>query len=58
VARFIANQLLGLNQRYFYPKDAAKSCFHRQRDWKVLPTQRAPELSYGHNVEFAWLMRD
>jgi mannobiose 2-epimerase len=46
---------LKVNQRSFYPKHAEKSCFHRQPDWK--PVQPVTgHLSYGHNVEFAWLM--
>jgi mannobiose 2-epimerase len=47
---------LDLNKRYFYPKDAGQSCFHRQPDWKEVTDPRSAGLSYGHNVEFAWLM--
>jgi mannobiose 2-epimerase len=42
--------------RYFYPKDAGQSCFHRQPDWKAVTDPKSAGLSYGHNVEFAWLM--
>jgi mannobiose 2-epimerase len=49
-------EALDLNKRYFYPKDAGKSCFHRQRDWKAVTDPKSAGLSYGHNVEFAWLM--
>jgi len=49
-------EALDLNKRYFYPKDAGKSCFHRQRDWKAVADPKSAGLSYGHNVEFAWLM--
>jgi mannobiose 2-epimerase len=45
-----------LNMRYFYPKDAGQSCFHRQPDWKAVTDPKSAGLSYGHNVEFAWLM--
>jgi mannobiose 2-epimerase len=47
---------LRLNANYFYPKDAGKSCFHRQPDWKEVTDPKSAGLSYGHNVEFAWLM--
>lgn len=49
-------EALDLNKRYFYPKDAGKSCFHRQPDWKEVTDPKSAGLSYGHNVEFAWLM--
>jgi len=45
-----------LNAKYFYPPDAAKSCFHRNPDWSEVTDPRSAGLSYGHNVEFAWLM--
>ena len=44
-----------LNATYFYPKDAARSCFHRQLDWQPVTAPSSAGLSYGHNVEFAWL---
>ncbi len=47
---------LELNQKYFYPKDPARSAFHRHPDWKWVEDERSQGLSYGHNVEFAWLM--
>jgi len=47
---------LELNMRYFYPKDPAQAAFHRQRDWKPVTDPASAGLSYGHNVEFAWLM--
>jgi len=47
---------LRLNARYFYPGDAGKSCFHRQPSWKEVTDPKSAGLSYGHNVEFAWLM--
>lgn len=49
-------EALNINRNYFYPLDAAKSCFHRQPDWKEVTDPRSSGLSYGHNVEFAWLM--
>jgi mannobiose 2-epimerase len=44
-----------LNARYFYPPNAGKSCFHRQLDWQPVTAPSSAGLSYGHNVEFAWL---
>jgi mannobiose 2-epimerase len=49
-------EALRLNQKYFYPKNPAKSCFHRQPNWDFVDDPRSAGLSYGHNVEFAWLM--
>ena len=50
------DEALRLNATHFYPKDAGKSCFHRQPDWKAVTDPKSAGLSYGHNVEFAWLM--
>lgn len=47
---------LRLNQRHFYPANPARSAFHFQRDWKPVTDASSAGLSYGHNVEFAWLM--
>jgi len=49
-------EVLRLNATHFYPKDAGKSCFHRQPDWKEVTDPNSAGLSYGHDVEFAWLM--
>jgi len=45
-----------INCEYFYPRNAGQSAFHRQPDWKPVTDPRSAGLSYGHNVEFAWLM--
>lgn len=50
------SEALRLNAKYFYPKRPGKSCFHRQPDWKAVTDPKSAGLSYGHNVEFAWLM--
>ena len=47
---------LRINQQYFYPVAAGRSCFHRHPDWSEVTDPRSAGLSYGHNVEFAWLM--
>ncbi len=49
-------EALRINMTYFYPKDAGKSCFHRHPDWSFVTDPSSAGLSYGHNVEFAWLM--
>lgn len=45
-----------INSTWFYPTDPSKSAFHRQQDWKPVLDPSSAGLSYGHNVEFAWLM--
>jgi len=49
-------ECLKINQKYFYPRDPARSAFHKTPDWKAVDGPRSAGLSYGHNVEFAWLM--
>jgi len=44
-----------INAKYFYPRNPAKSCFHRYPDWAPTTAASSAGLSYGHNVEFAWL---
>ena len=45
-----------VNMKYFYPKDPGSSTFHRNPDWSYVELPTSAGLSYGHNVEFAWLM--
>ncbi|HTL18214.1 MAG TPA: AGE family epimerase/isomerase, partial [Patescibacteria group bacterium] len=49
-------EALKINMTWFYPKDPAKCAFHRQPDWRAVTAPSSAGLSYGHNVEFAWLM--
>ncbi len=49
-------EALSVNRRYFYPRNADHACFHRTIDWKRVTGGRSEGVSYGHNVEFAWLM--
>jgi mannobiose 2-epimerase len=49
-------EVLELNKRYFYPDNAGSSCLHRKPDWSEVTNAGSAGLSYGHNVEFAWLM--
>jgi mannose/cellobiose epimerase-like protein (N-acyl-D-glucosamine 2-epimerase family) len=50
------HEVVRLNATYFYPMEARKSCSVRQFDWKELVEPKFSGISYGHNVEFAWLM--
>jgi mannobiose 2-epimerase len=45
-----------INCTWFYPKDPGKSAFHRKLDWTLMTGPRSSGVSYGHNVEFAWLL--
>lgn len=47
---------LEINRQYFYPVNPDASCFHRTPDWERVVGGRSDGISYGHNVEFAWLM--
>jgi mannose/cellobiose epimerase-like protein (N-acyl-D-glucosamine 2-epimerase family) len=49
-------EALKINGTWFYPMDPSKSSFHRQPDWQPVTAPSSAGLSYGHNVEFAWLM--
>ena len=54
--RRAVEESLKINTKYFYPPEVGKSCFHRQLDWSPVTVPSSAGLSYGHNVEFAWLM--
>ncbi|MCF7709175.1 MAG: AGE family epimerase/isomerase [Verrucomicrobia bacterium] len=45
-----------INSRFFYPSAPGESCFHRKPDWSPVTGPGHDGLSYGHNVEFAWLL--
>jgi mannobiose 2-epimerase len=45
-----------INTTWFYPADPGKSAFHRHLDWTPVTEPASQGLSYGHNVEFAWLL--
>lgn len=45
-----------LNSTYFYPLAPGQSCFHRHPDWSTVEDPKSAGVSYGHNVEFAWLL--
>jgi mannose/cellobiose epimerase-like protein (N-acyl-D-glucosamine 2-epimerase family) len=47
---------LKINRERFYPADPSRSVFHCKPDWGRVLDEDSQGLSYGHNVEFAWLM--
>ena len=47
---------LKINMEQFYPPNPAQAAFHRQQDWQPVTGPASAGLSYGHNIEFAWLM--
>ena len=49
-------EAVNINKTWFYPEDPGKSAFHRHLDWKPVTEPASQGLSYGHNVEFAWLL--
>ncbi len=49
-------EALKINRTWFYPPDPSQCSFHRHLDWKPVTAKSSAGLSYGHNVEFAWLM--
>lgn len=49
-------EALELNSTWFYPTNPARCAFHRHLDWTPVTAPSSAGLSYGHNVEFAWLM--
>ncbi|HTY87056.1 MAG TPA: AGE family epimerase/isomerase [Candidatus Acidoferrum sp.] len=49
-------EALRLDEKYFYPADPGHSMFYREFDWQPVTGPGKDGLSYGHNVEFAWLM--
>lgn len=54
--RAALEESLRINREQFYPREAGRSCFHRNPDGSPVTDPASAGLSYGHNVEFAWLM--
>ncbi len=54
--RAALEESLRINREIFYPAEPGRSCFHRHPDWSPVTDPRHAGLSYGHNVEFGWLM--
>ncbi|MCX7722939.1 MAG: AGE family epimerase/isomerase, partial [Verrucomicrobiae bacterium] len=49
-------EALQINQQHFYPRNPNDAVGIRHPDWRPVPGQADAELSYGHNVEFEWLI--
>lgn len=49
-------EVLHLNRTWFFSPPAATASPVRTRDWRPIGGSRYDVLSYGHAVEFAWLM--
>ena len=45
-----------VNHRYFFPPDPARACQYRQPDWSPVAGTASNAVSYGHNLEFAWML--
>lgn len=54
--RLSLEEAVRINATWFYPEDPGKSAFHRHLDWTPVTEPSSAGVSYGHNVEFAWLM--
>src|SRR5262249_56506863 len=49
-------EALRVSHQYFFPPDPAQCCQYRQRDWSPVAGASSNAVSYGHNVEFAWML--
>jgi len=49
-------EAIKINATWFYPKAAEESCLYCEPNGKPATPARTAGLSYGHNIEFAWLM--
>jgi mannose/cellobiose epimerase-like protein (N-acyl-D-glucosamine 2-epimerase family) len=55
-ARSALEEALRVNVTFFFPEDAVRARVYRGRDWSPARDPRGDVHSYGHTVEFAWLM--
>jgi cellobiose epimerase len=49
-------EALDVNLTHFFPADAGQAYPYRQADWQRPLGAKFREVTYGRNVEFAWLM--
>jgi mannobiose 2-epimerase len=49
-------EALEINLTHFFPPDAGAAYPYRQPDWQRPLGAKFREITYGHNVAFAWLM--
>lgn len=54
--RSALREALQLNATYFYPAEPGSGSELRTPDWRPVASPGGATVSYGHNVEFAWLM--
>lgn len=47
-------EALRINSRFFDPQAPGRCCVYRNPDWTAYESQ--PDRSYGHEVEFGWMM--
>lgn len=55
-ARSALEEVLEINTRFFFPADPARCCPYRTPGWGPIGGPGRDGFSFGHNVEFAWLM--
>ena len=48
-------EALAVDRRFLFPPDPGETCEQRRTDWTLDPGAEN-RVSYGHNLEFAWLM--
>jgi mannobiose 2-epimerase len=53
--RHSLTEALAVSRRHLFPSDPTHTCEQRMPDWALDPDADNP-ASYGHNVEFVWLM--
>lgn len=54
--RSALREALEVNATYFYPEEPGAGSDLRTPAWRPVAYTNAEPVSYGHNVEFAWLM--
>jgi mannose/cellobiose epimerase-like protein (N-acyl-D-glucosamine 2-epimerase family) len=54
--RSALEEVLDITNRFFFPADPASCCRYRTPDWGSIGGPGRDGFSFGHNVEYAWLM--
>jgi mannobiose 2-epimerase len=55
-ARGLLEETREINATWFFPPDPRAASLHRHADWRRVLRLRSQGVSYGHNVEYAWLL--
>ncbi len=55
-ARSALDEVLRLNTTFFFPANPTAGHAYWSRDWRPIRSADSEIFSYGHGVEFAWLM--